>query len=82
MKLTKAQRRVLAVVHEVGGIHRYVQSMDWHRKYPQGYVSRVCGNSTIEAPKRKGFLCDAGFLNVTLTPAGRAALEKGQADER
>lgn len=77
MKLTEAQRRVLGVIHEVGGLHRYSTSLwNWCRKHPGGYVSRVCGNATIVALKQKGLVQDAGFDNVTLTPAGRVVLEQ------
>jgi hypothetical protein len=74
-KLSKAQFRVLLTCHEVGGLFRYRSSLwNWYRKHPQGAISRVSGNVTIEVLKGKGMLSDAGFDTVAVTPAGRAHL--------
>jgi hypothetical protein len=74
-KLSKAQFRVLLTCHEVGGLFRYRSSLwNWYRKHPQGNISRVAGNATIEVLKGRGLLSDAGFDTVAVTPAGRAHL--------
>lgn len=83
VKLSPAQLRVLATCFEVGGLHRYRSSLwNWYRKHPQGNISRVCGNATISVLKSHGLLIDAGFDNVTLTPAGRAVLKQSAASEQ
>lgn len=77
MKLSPAQQRVLATCHEVGGLFRYRSSLwNWYRKHPQGNISRVSGNATIEVLKGHGLMVDAGFDTVALTPAGRAYLSQ------
>ncbi|MGM4997798.1 hypothetical protein AB8A05_03970 [Tardiphaga sp. 538_B7_N1_4] len=80
VKLTAAQRRVLEVCVEVGGLHRYRQDLwNWYRRHQMGAISKVAGNSTIEVLKGLGFVQDVGFDNIAPTPAGRAALAEGGA---